>query len=348
MIVTIGRRELIAALGGAAVWPLAAALVGGADTLLSPKRASAQTTSSNPRIAILQTAGQASPEGHEFAEAFEEGMRTAGWIKDVNVQLDYWWADNVPQRATAAAAEIAASKPAVIVCVGSPVVGPLHRATSTIPIVFALISDPVGQGLVPSLAHPEGNITGFSNFEPEMGGKWLQLLKEMVPHTTRVAVMFNPPISPYNERFERSIEDAASSLNVKVTRAPVQVDGEIEAVFDQLAGASNAAVLVPSDAFTFARSAMIVALAAKTRLPAIYAYRRFVRDGGLISYGPDPVHQVRSTASYVDRILKGTKPGDLPVQAPTKYELVINLKTAKALGLTIPPTVLALANEVIE
>jgi putative tryptophan/tyrosine transport system substrate-binding protein len=338
----IRRREFIATLGGAA------ALVGGAETIVSPEKGFAQTTSNNPRIAILQAAGQTDPEGRGFVEAFEQGMRTAGWIKDVNVRLDYLWAGPDPQRATAVAAEAVGWKPAVTVGIGSPVVVPVHRATSTIPIVFALVSDPVAQGLVPSLAHPGGNITGFSHTEPEMGGKWLQLLKEIAPHTTRVMVMFNPGISPYNELFYRSIENAAPSLNVEVTRAPVQVDGDVEAVFEQLAGASNGAVLVPSDAFTFFRSAMIVALAAKTRLPAIYSFRRFVTDGGLIYYGPDPLEQIRAAASYVDRILKGAKPGDLPVQQPTKYALAINLKTAKTLGLDVPLRLQQFADEVIE
>jgi putative ABC transport system substrate-binding protein len=236
----------------------------------------------------------------------------------------------------------------VIVALGTPVAVSLRRAISSIPIVFAIVSDPVGQGLVSSLARPGGNITGFSNFEPEMGGKWLQLLKEIASHATRITVMFNPATSPYNELFYRSVESAAPSFNVQVTQAPVRSDGEVEAVFERLAETTNSAVLVPSDAFTFFRSAMIVALAAKTRLPAIYSFRRFVIDGGLVFYGPDPFEQVRSSASYVDRILKGAKPGDLPIQQPTKYTLAINLKTARALGLDVPLHLQQLADEVIE
>ena len=341
MAVHIRRRELIAALAGAT------ALAGGGEEIVWPERLFAQTTS-NPKIAILFSIEQADPESHGFVEAFEQGMRAAGWTKDVNVRLDYRWAGLDPQRATAAAAEVAGENPAVIVAVGSPVVVPLQRATSTIPIVFAIVSDPVKQGLVSSLSHPDGNITGFSHFEPEMGGKWLQLLKEIAPHTMRIAVMFNPATSPYNELFQRSIEDAAPSFNVEVTRAPVYVDGEVEAVFERLAGAPNGAVLVPSDTFTFSRTPTIVALAAKTRLPAIYAFRRFVVEGGLVFYGPDPFDELRSTASYVDRILKGAKPGDLPVQQPTKYALVINLKTAHALGLDVSLPLLGRADEVIE
>jgi putative tryptophan/tyrosine transport system substrate-binding protein len=187
------------------------------------------------------------------------------------------------------------------------------------------VSDPIAQGLVSNLARPGGNITGFSIFEPGMGGKWLDLLKKIAPHTARVAVMFNPVISPVNELFQRSVEDAARSFDIEVTRAPVHDDREIEAVLEQFGLAQNSALLLPSDAFTAFRSKMIVALAGKYRLPAIYAYRRFVDDGGLVSYGIDLDEHLRSAASYVDRIIKGAKPGDLPVQQPTKYTLVINL-----------------------
>jgi putative tryptophan/tyrosine transport system substrate-binding protein len=337
------RREFIAVLGGATVLASEAAMI------VWSKRGIAQTTSEIPRIAILLPGDEADPESRALVAAFEQGMRAAGRIKDVNVRLDYRWAGTDAQHATAAAAEIAGWNPTVIVAVGSPVVVPMHRATATIPIVFAVVSDPVGQGLVSSLAHPGGNITGFSNVEPGMGSKWLGLLKEIVPLTTRVAVMFNPATAPYNELFQRSIEDAARSLNVEVMRAPVQNDGEIEAVFARLAGARNGvALLVPSDAFTYFRSPLIVALAAKNRLPAIYAFRRFAADGGLVAYGVDPYDQIRSTAFYVDRIVKGAKPGDLPVQQPTKYTLVINLKTAQALGLAVPLTLQASADELIE
>jgi putative ABC transport system substrate-binding protein len=298
------------------------------------------------------------PESRAFVAAFEQGMRAAGWITGVNVRLDYrWagadpldyrWAGADPQHTTAVAAEVDGWNPTVIVAVGSQPALAMHRATATIPIVFAAVSDPVGQGLVSSLAHPGGNITGFSNFEPGIGGKWLGLLREIVPHTTRVAVMFNPATSPYNERFQRSVEDAAHSLNVEVMQALVHDDGEIEGVFERLASASNSALIVPADTFTYFRSPMIVALSTKYRLPAIYALRRFAVDGGLVDYGVDLYDQIRSAASYVDRIIKGAKPSDLPIQQPTKYKLVINLKAAKALGLEIPSNVLAIADEVIE
>ena len=275
-------------------------------------------------------------------------MRSAGWVKDVNVRFDYRWGGTDPQHAASAAAEVAALKPEVVVAVGSPVVLAMQRVAATIPIVFAIVSDPVGQHVVSQLARPGGNVTGFSNLEPGIGGKWLQLLKEIALGATKVAVMFNPKTAPYNELFEQSVEDAARTFGVQVSRAPVRDDAEVAAVFERLSGEPDVALLVPSDAFTYFRSQMIVALAAKSWVPAIYAFRRFAVEGGLVAYGVDAFEQVRSSASYVDRILKGAKPGDLPVQMPTKYLLVINLQTAKALGLTVPPTLLSTADEVIE
>ena len=342
MAIQIGRRQLISVLGGAA------ALAGEAAMILQPTRVFAQSSGEIPRIALMSVGEETDPEFRKFVTAFEQGMRAAGWIIGVNVRLDYRWVGADPKRTTAAAAEINGWKPTVIVALGSPPAVALHRVTATIPIVFAGVSDPVGQGLVSNLAHPGGNITGFSNIEPGLGGKWLELLKKIVPDTTRVAVMFNPASSPYNELFERSVKDAASSLNVEVMQGRVHDDGEIERVFDQLAGASKSGLIVPSDIFTFSRSSTIVALATKHRLPAIYALRRFAVDGGLVAYGVDLADQIHSAASYVDRIIKGANPGDLPIQQPAKYTLVINLKTARALGLEIPHNVLALADEVIE
>jgi putative tryptophan/tyrosine transport system substrate-binding protein len=331
--IDISKRHLFAVLGCAA-------------TCLST--AWARATSSNPRVAVLMAIERTDPESQGFVAAFEQGMLEAGWINGVNVQLDYRWGSTDPQRAMAAALEVSGRNPSVIVAVGSPVVVPLQRATSTIPIVFAIVSDPVSQGLVLSLGHPGRNITGFSHFDPEMGGKWLELLKEIAPHTRLIAVMFNPATSPYNELFQHSIENAASSFKVEIMPAPVNADGEIEAVFERLAGVPNGAVLVPSDAYTYYRSPKIVLLAARSGLPAIYAFRRFVDDGGLVFYGPDPYEEVRSTAFYVDRILKGAEPSELPVQQPSKFNLVINLRTAKALGLDVPLNLQQLADELIE
>jgi putative tryptophan/tyrosine transport system substrate-binding protein len=330
------RREFIGLLGGATI------------VIRSKTALAAETTGRISKVAVLLVGNADDSESSRLVSAFEDGMRAAGRIKDVNVHLDYRWGGTDPQHAASAAAEVAASKPDVVVAVGSPVVLAMQRTTTTIPIVFAIVSDPVGQGVVPNLAHPGGNVTGFSNLEPGIGGKWLELLKEIAPAAKKIAVMFNPATSPYNELFESSVEDAARTFGVEVSRAPVHDDAEVAAVFERLSGQSDAALLVPSDAFTYFRSATIVALAAKNRLPAVYAFRRFVTEGGLVAYGVDAFDQVRSAASYVDRILKGAKPGDLPVQMPTKYALIINLKTAKALALTVPSGLLATADEVVE
>jgi putative ABC transport system substrate-binding protein len=340
----MSRRKFIAILGGAAV------VAGDVPVVVWAQQVLARAPDELPRVVLVSAGDGADPALRSSVVAFEQGMRAAGWSAGVNMRLDYRWlgADNLVQRATEAAAELAGLKPTVIVAVGAAVALAMQRATSTIPIVFSVVSDPISQGLVSKLAHPGGNITGFSLFEPGMGGKWLDLLKKMLPHTTRVAVMFNPIVSPVNELFVRSVDDAARSFDVEVMRAPVHDDAEIGDAFEQLARAHHSALLVPSDAFTFTRSKMIVALAGKYRLPAIYAYRRFVDDGGLVGYGIDLDEHLRSTASYVDRIIKGAKPGDLPVQQPTKYTLVINVNSAKMLGLEIPPNVLALADEVIE
>jgi putative tryptophan/tyrosine transport system substrate-binding protein len=340
----MSRRKFIAVLGGAAV------VAGNVPMFVLAQQVLARAPDETPRVVLVTIGEESDPAVRSPLVAFEQGMQTAGWSAGVNMRLDYRWlgANNVAQRATDAAAEIVALKPTVVVAAGAAVARAMQQATSTIPIVFAVVSDPIAQGLVSNLAHPGGNITGFSLFETGMGGKWLDLLKKMLPHTMRVAVMFNPIISPVNELFQRSVEEAARSFNVEVTRAPVHDNAEIEAVFEQLAKGQHSALLVPSDGFTFTRSKMIVALAGKYRLPAIYAYRHFVDDGGLVGYGIDLNEHMRSAASYVDRIIKGARPGDLPIQQPTKYTLLINLKSAKTLGLEIPPNVLALADEVIE
>ena len=324
------RRTFIAALGGAA------AIVGCNEVF-------AQKTIETPRIAVVGI----EPD-QKVIEAFDRGMRTVGWIKDANARVEYRWSGSDPQLSAAIVREVINSTPSVIVPIGSPNTLVVHRLTSTIPIVFAVVSDPIYQGIATSFAHPGGNVTGFSNFDTGVGGKWLQLLREMAPQRTRFVSMFNPTNNQIIEFFQRSIEDAARSLNVEVSRAPVHDDGEIRAAFEQFAGATNIALLFPSDTFTYFRSAMIAPLAAKHRIPAMYPARRFVDDGGLVAYGPDIYDQIFSAASYVDRVLKGEKPGDLPIQQPTKYTLVINLRAAKAIDLNIPPSLLARADEVIE
>jgi putative tryptophan/tyrosine transport system substrate-binding protein len=329
------RREFIALFGTAAI------------AARSPN-VFAETTGKTSKVAVLVVGNADDPESTAMVSAFERGMRAAGWTKDVNVHFDYHRGGTDPQHAASAAAAVAASKPDVVVAIGSPVVVAMQRVTTTIPTVFAVVSDPVGQGVVSNLAHPGGNITGFSNLEPGIGGKWLELLKEIAPGVMKVAVMFNPATSPYNELFERSVEDGAHAFGVHVLRAPVHDDAEVAAAFERLAGQPDVGLLVPSDAFTYFRSATIVALAAKDRLPAIYPFRRFAEEGGLVAYGVDPFEQMRSAASYVDRILKGAKPGDLPVQMPTKYTLIINMKAAKALDLKVPSGLVAAADDVIE
>jgi putative tryptophan/tyrosine transport system substrate-binding protein len=329
------RREFIARLGAT---PLT----------MGSKIALATATGRMPEVGVLMAGNADDPESTAMVSAFEQGMRAAGWTKEVNVHFDYRRGGTDPQHAASAAAEVAASKPDVVVAIGSPVVVAIQRLTTAIPIVFAVVSDPVGQGVVPNLAHPGGNVTGFSNLEPGIGGKWLELLKEIAPGVTKVAVMFNPASSPYNELFEHSVEDAAHTFGVHVLRTPVHDDSEVAAAFERLASQPDVGLLVPSDAFTYFRSAMIVALAAKHRLPAIYPYRRFAEEGGLAAYGVDIFEQMSAAASYVDRILKGAKPGDLPVQMPTKYTLIINMKAAKALGLNVPSGLLAAADDVIE
>jgi putative ABC transport system substrate-binding protein len=323
------RRAFIAGLGGAA------AIVGCNEVF-------AQNAIETPRIAVIGI----DPD-QEVIEAFDRGMRAAGRIKNANARVEYRWSGSDTQLGSAVVTEVVSSNPSVIVPIGWPNTREVHRLTSTIPIVFAVVSDPIGRGLVTNFAHPGGNVTGFSYFDSAIGGKWLQLLQEMTPQRTRFVSMFNP----YNQSVEylqRSIEDAARSLNVEVSRVPVQNDDEIRGAFERLAGATNIALLFPSDPFTFFRSAMIATLAAKHRIPAMYPARRFADDGGLVAYGPDIYDEIYLAASYVDRVLKGAKPGDLPVQQPTKYSLVINLRAAKALDLTIPATLLARADEVIE
>jgi putative ABC transport system substrate-binding protein len=271
-----------------------------------------------------------------------------GWIIGRDLRLDYLWGENDPARLNQYAADLINSSPDVILAVSTPSLVPLKTQTSTVPIVFAMVSDPVGQGFVTDIAHPGGNITGFTNFDPGLGTKWLELLKEIAPHTTRVAVMFNPQTSPYNAQVLRSIETAAPEFLVTVTSAPVQNVGEFAPTFARLGRETLIGLLVPSDTFTYTYSERLVALAANYRIPSVYTFRRFAQDGGLASYSIVVGEQFRQAAIYVDRILKGTKPEELPIQMPTKFELVINLKTAKALGLTVPPSLLVRADEVIE
>jgi putative ABC transport system substrate-binding protein len=325
------RREFITLLGGAAVaWPLAAR---------------AQQGERLRRIGVLMAIAPGDSESLRRVKAFESAWPELGWVKGRNIQVDYRWAAGNLDNLRSRAAELVAVAPEVIMAVGTPVLAAVRAATQSIPIVFVGVSDPDGTGVVASMARPGGNITGFANFEPTIGGKWLQALKELAPHVTRVAVLRNPPALA---SFQRTIKAVAPSLGIEPLDCGARSAVEIERAFGAFTGQPNVGLIVlPDPSFTSQRR-LIVELAAKHRMPAVYPFRSFVDDGGLMAYSVDVIDQVRRSTSYIDRILKGAKPGELPVQAPIKFELVINLKTAKALGLTVPPMLLARADAVIE
>jgi len=329
------RRTFITLLGGAAAWPLAAR---------------AQQGERVRRIGLLMGTAD-DREGQTRVAALKQGLQELGWTDGRNIQIETRFGGADAARIRAAAAELVALAPDVIVGQTTPVIRALRQATSSIPIIMAAVNDPVDQGFVSSLAHPGGNITGcvtgFSQFQYGLSGEWLELLKEVAPKVTRAAVIRDPAIASGIGQFG-AIQAAASSLGVEVSPFNVRDAGEIERTITAFSRSSNGGLIVTGSALAVVHRELIIALAARNNLPAVYFERLFVARGGLVSYGPDLSDQFRRAAGYVDRILKGTKPADLPVQAPTKYELVINLKTAKALGLTIPRTLLARADEVIE
>jgi putative ABC transport system substrate-binding protein len=328
----IGRREFITLLGGAAAtWPLAAR---------------AQQPEGVRRIAVLQILAENDPESVARHAAFEQTLQALGWTNDRNVRIDYRWAAGEADRVQKYVAELLALKPDVILTSGSITVAPLLRATRTVPIVFVQVVDPVGGGLVESLARPGGNATGFTQFDYNLSGKWLELLKEIAPRVTRVAVIRDPTRGPGIGQYA-VIQSVAPSLGIELRPINALETAEIERAVATFSGSPNGGLIVTSGGTGFHRD-LIVPLAARHKLPTVYPFRYYVADGGLVSYGPDTIDQFRRAAGYVDRILKGGKPADLPVQAPTKYELVLNLKTAKALGLTVPPSVLSRADEVLE
>jgi putative ABC transport system substrate-binding protein len=327
------RRDFITLLGGTAVaWPFAVR---------------AQQPDRPRRVGVLTPVGENDQEGRSRVAAFRAGLRDLGWTEGGNLHVDYRWAAGDAGRIRAYATELVRLKPDVILANSTPVVAALRGETRSIPIVFSGVSDPIGIGLVESLARPGGHITGFANFEPSIGGKWLEVLKELATDVRRVVFLFNPRNASWVRIFEE-IKAASSLLDVEPIAAGVRDVAEIEKAIDGLAGQPNTGLIVQPDAITTARRQVIVDLVRKHRVPAVYPIRAFATDGGLMVYGVDIVDQFRRAASYVDRILKGTKPADLPVQAPSKFELVINLKTAKALGLEVPPALLARADEVIE
>ena len=327
------RREFIALIGGAAVsWPLAAR---------------AQQPERMRRIAVLMPRAANDPESLARIAAFQQGLQQAGWTEGRNVRIDTQWAGGSAEAIRKHSAELAALAPDVVLAHGGATVGPLLTATNAVPIVFVSVTDPVGAGFVDSLARPGGNATGFILLEYTLSGKWLELLKQIAPGVTRAAVFRDAAMAAGPGQFG-VIQAVAPSLGMEVSPVNVRDAGEIERSVAAFARSSNGGLIVTASALTAVHRDLIVALAARHKLPAVYFERPFVTGGGLISYGADLRDQYRRAAGYVDRILKGEKPADLPVQAPTKYELVLNLKTAKALGLDVPADVLTRADEVIE
>jgi putative ABC transport system substrate-binding protein len=328
------RREFITLLAGAvAAWPVAA---------------HGQQPERMRRIGMIAGGPTADdPDAQAFSAAFLQALQQLGWTDGRNVRIDSRWGGGDPERIRKYAAELAALAPDVILANGVASLASLLQATRTVPIVFTFVADPVGNGFVDSLARPGANATGFMQFEYTLSGKWLELLKEIAPGVTRAAVLRDPTITAGIGQFA-VIQSVASSVGVEVSSVDVRDAGEIERAVIAFARSSNGGLIVTSSASVLPHRELIIALAVRHKLPAVYYRRYYVTSGGLISYGPDILDQYRRAAGYVDRILKGEKPADPPVQAPTKYDLVINLRTAKALGLEVPPTLLARADEVIE
>jgi putative tryptophan/tyrosine transport system substrate-binding protein len=326
------RRAFITLIGATAAWPLVAR---------------AQQTERVRRIGLLMGVAD-DREGQPRVTALKQGLQELGWTDGRNIQIEIRFGGADAGRIRAYAAELVALAPDVIVGQTTPVIRALRQATSSIPIVVAAVNDPVEQGFVSSLAHPGGNITGFMLIDFQMVGKWLEMLKEAAPHVSRAILMFNPDTSPYYYVYLRSFEAEPRSIAVEVTAAPVRNTAEVEEIIAKLGREPGGGLIVPPDVFTLVHQQLLIRLAQQHRVPAVYYLRTSVAQGALMSYGPDPYDLFRRSASYVDRILKGAKPADLPVQQPTKFELAINLKTAKALGLQISDKLLALADEVIE
>jgi ABC-type uncharacterized transport system substrate-binding protein len=329
------RRAFITLLGGAAAaWPLAAR---------------AQQSERMRRVGVLMSPREDDLEAETRASTLRKGLAELGWTEGRNIHIDFRWSGGDAARADAFAEELVRLMPDMIIANSTLCLKAVRNETSAIPIVFVVVGDPVGQGFVSNLAHPGGNITGFTAFEFEIGSKWLEIAKTIVPDVRRIAFMFNPEAGlPYAEKFEQSIAGAASARGVELVVSPVRDGAEVDHAIARVASDSGSGLIVNPDAFTTANRGLIISLASQHRLPAIYAYRYFAVDGGLLSYGHETNDLFKRATIYVDRIFKGAKPADLPVQNPTKFELVINQKTAKALGLTIPDKLLALADEVIE
>jgi ABC-type uncharacterized transport system substrate-binding protein len=328
----VGRRDFITLLGGAAAWPVAAR---------------AQQRERVPRIGVLIGTAANDPIGQARMAAFLQGLGQLDWMVGRNVRMDIRWTEADPDQARGYAAELVALAPDVILASSGSVVGPLRRLTRTIPIVFTETSDPVGAGFVESLARPGGNVTGFLTFEYSLSAKWLELLKQIAPTETRVAVLRDAAI-PSGTGQSGAIQSVAPTFGVELRATDLHDAGQIERAITTFAQSPNSGMILTASAYSLQHRKLIIALALQHKLPTVYFLRSFVTDGGLLSYGSETIDLHRRAASYVDRILKGEKPADLPVQAPTNYELVINLKTAKTLGLTVPDALLARADEVIE
>jgi len=325
------RREFMALLGTAAAWPVAAR---------------AQQDERVRRIGVLTPLAESDPEAPARIGTFRQGLEKLGWTEGHNIRIDIRWGASDPERARTSAVELVAVAPDVILTVGGPTAGVL-QVTRTVPIVFVAVIDPVGAGFVESLARPGGNATGFTNYEYGISGKWLELLKQIAPGVTRAAVLRDAALTSGTGQFA-VIQSVASAAGVEVSPVNVHDAGEIERAVAAFARSPNGGLVVTSSALVVRHRELIIGLAARHKLPAVYYRRLFVDDGGLMAYGYDLLDQFRRAATYVDRILKGEKPADLPVQAPTRYDLVINIKTANALGLTVPDKLLATADEVIE
>jgi len=326
------RRAFITLLGGAAAWPLAAR---------------AQQTDKMRRVGVLLAFAESDPDAKEWLTAFEEGLQRLGWSQGRNLRIDYRWGAGDEQLLQTHAAELVGAAPDVLFCAGTPSLLALSRETRSLPIVFVQVPDPVKLGFAASLARPAGNVTGFTTYEYSMTGKRLELIKDTAPRTTRVAVVVEPA-NPAHPEYVRALEASASSLNVHVTTASMRGAADIEETIEEFARQPNGALIVLPSALAIVHRDLIISLAARHRLPAVYPYRFFAINGGFMSYGIDLADTYRRAASYIDLILKGGKPGELPVQLSAKFQLVLNLKTAKALGLAIPGPFIQRADEVIE
>jgi len=333
---TLRRRDFIAGLGGAT-----------AASALWPRAALAQQSSRMRRIVVWMSQLD-DPEGQRVLAPFRQRLQALGWIDGRNIRVDYRWVFGDINRFRAVAKEVVDQNPDIIVAGGTPAVAALARASTTIPIVFANVSDPIGSGFIASFARPGGTITGFTSNEPILGGKWPELLKEIVPNIRRIGLMFNPDTAPYGEAFLREAVVSARTLGLELFAARIHDAAEIEQAMAALAAEPGGGLIVLPEVTTNFQSDLIIRLAARHRLPAIYAFEFEAVAGGLMSYGADVADEFRGAAVYVDRILKGDKPADLPVQAPTKFKMVLNLKTAKALGLAVPTVTLLRADDVIE